>query len=392
MKQFILIKHIQVQDANTIAGFTWGFPAITHFLGYVHALERKLNNTQAFNQIGFRGCAVIAHNHYVKTYKDGSFIRFTQSRNPPYLNSHKKAETVPVIEEGKMNMTVSLLIELDATTHNTDALCNWLEKPTQMQRLAGGTILSIERIDCYSLDADNPTVLKKLKRELLPGFVLLNRSDLLAEQFASLTSEQYELFDAWKDFIALKYKARPQYDEIESHLKKMAKDNDTYKELYDIWQNHLNFPYSTDKIPQKVTDYFSEPKSEKSTKKLLKQWQDYCQPTDKTPASWEYQAKPNKGYLVPIMCGYKAISDVYKNEQVANTRDDKTDVCFVEAVHSVGEWRSVHRWNDIQAISDSVWQYHYTEHWYLCCHQYQITHQPSEILESPSTIQNLSDW
>jgi CRISPR-associated protein Csy2 len=36
MNQYILIERIKVQNANAIAGFTWGFPAITHFLGFVH--------------------------------------------------------------------------------------------------------------------------------------------------------------------------------------------------------------------------------------------------------------------------------------------------------------------------------------------------------------------
>ncbi|WP_205619382.1 type I-F CRISPR-associated protein Csy2 [Salinivibrio socompensis] len=32
MAQYLLLKHIEVQNANAIAGLTYGFPAITHFL------------------------------------------------------------------------------------------------------------------------------------------------------------------------------------------------------------------------------------------------------------------------------------------------------------------------------------------------------------------------
>jgi CRISPR-associated protein Csy2 len=42
MSQYIVVNRIKVQNANAIAGFTWGFPAITNFLGFVQNLSRKL--------------------------------------------------------------------------------------------------------------------------------------------------------------------------------------------------------------------------------------------------------------------------------------------------------------------------------------------------------------
>ena len=66
------------------------------------------------------------------------------------------------------------------------------------------------------------------------------------------------------------------------------------------------------------------------------------------------------------MTGYKAISKVYKNADVGNTRDSKTDVCFVESVHSVGEWQSVHRIKTPEQLQNCLWHYHHEENWYLC--------------------------
>ena len=34
MDSVILLRHLKVHAANAITGFTWGFPAMTHFLGY----------------------------------------------------------------------------------------------------------------------------------------------------------------------------------------------------------------------------------------------------------------------------------------------------------------------------------------------------------------------
>ena len=88
--------------------------------------------------------------------------------------------------------------------------------------------------------------------------------------------------------------------------------------------------------------------------------------TEKTPADWEYVPKPFSGFLVPIMVGYKAISPVYANKDVANTRDSKTQVCFVESAHSVGEWQSVNRLRNAEDFKQCLWHYHYEEHWFLC--------------------------
>ena len=66
------------------------------------------------------------------------------------------------------------------------------------------------------------------------------------------------------------------------------------------------------------------------------------------------------------MTGYKAISKLYDNNEVENTRDSETDVCFVESTHSIGEWQSVHRIRTIEELSKSIWKYHYEEGWYQC--------------------------
>ncbi|MDC9729663.1 MAG: type I-F CRISPR-associated protein Csy2, partial [Methyloprofundus sp.] len=118
--------------------------------------------------------------------------------------------------------------------------------------------------------------------------------------------------------------------------------------------------------PSELKDYFNELETSKTNEKLLAQWQNYCSPTEETPADWEYIVKPETGYLVPIMTGYKAISPVYNNAEVASTRDNETDVCFVESVHSIGEWQSVHRLREPEELNSCLWHYHYEENWYLC--------------------------
>lgn len=377
MSQFILIDHIKVQNANAVAGFTWGFPAITNFLGFVHNLSRKLCQEKNYSNIFLKGCAVVAHDHKIHTYwskKDG--LRFVQSRNPPYLHgigAANKSEPPPVIEEGKMNMSVSLLIQYDGNIGNrVDAFRQKLKNICLLQRLAGGTIFDIANITFYTSQDDHDVRL--ITRRLLPGFVLQDRTKYLEAHYKNLmkNAPDSELLDAWLDFSMLKQIARPKSDLISDHMKKIFKNDPNNQQgasLLAAWQNHLGRSYDVKNIPEELKTYFVQLEDNKANKNLLKQWKSYCEPDEKTDADWEYVPKPKPGYLVPIMIGYKAISPVYKNADVGNTRDNETDVCFVESVHSIGEWQSVHRIKNKEQLQSCLWDYYYKENWYLCRQQ-----------------------
>ena len=213
MSQYLLINHIQVQGANAVSGFTWGFPAITHFLGFVHNLNRKMANKEEFVDIQLSGCAVIAHSQQVHTY---AFNQFVQNRTTAFQYKEQpknKVGTPPVIEEGKMDIDVSLLIACEGNIggDRKEAFIQWLETICQRQRLAGGTILNIATINLFSVEGENSrNNLRAMIRQLLPGFVLLDRSAYLEKHFESLQEKnpEAEVFDAWMDFIDLKQKAR----------------------------------------------------------------------------------------------------------------------------------------------------------------------------------------
>ncbi|MFL7864668.1 type I-F CRISPR-associated protein Csy2 [Vibrio cincinnatiensis] len=376
MTQYLLLNRIKVQNANAVAGFTWGFPAITHFLGFTHNLSRKLARSK-YQGVSLKGCAVVAHEHHVHTF--GKYNdRFLQSKTPAYLlgdvNKVVQGGAPSIVEEGKMNMTVSLVIEFDGFIgREVGELLSWVKRQCLMQRLAGGSILTIG--DVKLLDGNNQQDIFKLKRVLLPGFVLMDRSNYLAEHYQNCLSKnsEAEQLDAWLDFIVLKQQARPISTLISKHLQGM--DDST---LYDIWLEHLEQPYSNN-IPQELYEYFSKLEESKKTKLLLKQWEEYMNPTGKTDADWQYLSKPKVGYLVPIMTGYKAISSVYDNCDIANTRDSETPVCFVEAVHSVGEWLGVNRLKNGEDIASCLWTYQYDDGWYLCQQIIQKEIEESDI-------------
>jgi len=300
MKKVLLLKNIKVENANAISGLTYGFPAITHFLGFTHALSRQI---QQHFDIKLDACAVIAHDYHLKMHQPkgwGEHV-FSLSRNP----LTKEGKTAPFIEEGKMHMQVSLLINITGylADDDWDEVAEILSQTLGKYRLAGGVITDYEPtvINDYPV---NEKAIKKLLFSLLPGYVLLDRSDVLKQHYQQLKTEneQIEMLDAWLDFCAIKYQAIPKLKQSE-------------------------------------------------------------QLTEQTKADWHFVAKPATGYLVPTMNGYKGISPLYEAGEIQNTRDPNVPFRFVEAVYGIGEWVSPHRLND---ISELMWRYHIEDDFYLC--------------------------
>lgn len=316
MSQYIVLSKIKIQNANSIAGFTWGFPAITQFLGFTHALSRKISSQyNGEYDTEFSGCMVVANQVDNKVYQPRAYgdFEFLQSRNPPVLEKNKNySPSPPIIEEGKLNTTVSLVIELsqslDLTTDEVKKLEQKINSLCHVMRIAGGSVIDIGAIKLFSAttEADKTKQLARIKRLCMPGFVLLDRSEYLAEHttnLAKVTSDQLQPFQAWLDFSALKAVATAKLTEN---------------------QNEVD---------------------------------------ERTAADWHYQKKPFDGYLVPLMTGYKAISEIYPAGQVDDVRDPDTPTRFVEAVHSVGEWFSLHR---VKQLNDFIWRYYHEGDWYLC--------------------------
>jgi CRISPR-associated protein Csy2 len=304
----LILRHIRVENANAISGITWGFPAVTHFLGFVHALSRDLSNKL---DLKLTGCGVVCHSHQIQAYQPkgwGDYV-FSLTRNP--LTKTEKSPSFA--EEGRMHMMVSLIIPFEGDFDNFEdeddnaEACDCIRQQIFSKRLAGGTIISLGGISLLELPEDEQGLKKysrKLFYQLLPGFALVQRSDLLAEHVSDCkkTNPDFELLDAWLDFSALKYEA----------------------ELVETDKN------------------IEDPE-----------------------VAWRFQPKPGKGWLVPISIGYRGISDLYEPGEVRRARDNSVPFRFVESVYTIGEWLSPHRLSNFEQM---IWRYSADPEsgWYLC--------------------------
>jgi CRISPR-associated protein Csy2 len=326
MKGLLVLSRLQVENANAVSGLTYGFPSITHFLGFTHALSRRLS---AINEnFSLTGCSVVCHKHQVHQSSGGNFSPavFSLTRNP----LTKEGGTAPFNEEARMHMTVSLIIECDFNNHKNEVIDNenfremkdfesWIKSQVSLQRLAGGSITSTKNVSFYNIpDKDHDDFFKKnILRPLMPGFLLVDRNELLLEHYEALkeNNQEVELLDAWLDFVSLQYQA--EYEEI--------------------------------KADEKIEDRKIE--EEKKVK-------------------WVYKPKPALGWLVPISIGYKAISPIYSEEVISGVRDSEYPFQFVEMIHSIGQWIGLHRIRNFKNFKTIFWRYHYEKDWYLCKNNY----------------------
>lgn len=201
MRNAIILPWMEIENANAVAGLTWGFPAITHFLGFTHALSRKLT---ASHGLRLEGCGVICHRHQIHAYASGGDYQFALTRNP----LTREGKTAAFNEEGRMHLTVSLILECHGEIRNSDnglsELARHMRTLCQTHKLAGGSITDLREVRVCRIEN-----LKAQLFRLMPGFVLCDRSALLSAHFDALKQVQpdAEMLDAWLDFAALKMTA-----------------------------------------------------------------------------------------------------------------------------------------------------------------------------------------
>lgn len=286
MRSTLLLRHLKVENANAISGLTYGFPAISHFLGFTHALSRRLEQEHGLT---LGGCAVIAHHTELQSQPLGNRREqvFALTRNP----LTKEGKTAPFNEEGRVHLDISLLIECDFNAdqlpkggtldQRIDALQTWCERTVPTLRLAGGTITTLGQVQWREHYDERER--RRLCMGLLPGFALICRHDLLTlhHQQRLSTEPGSELLGSLLDFVTLRHQA--QQDEAGS-------------------------------------------------------------------VSWQQLAKPASGYLVPLAVGYQSISPLHEPGTIPSSRDQDTPFRFVESIYTLGQWISLHRIQHLDSL------------------------------------------
>ncbi|RGS74475.1 type I-F CRISPR-associated protein Csy2 [Mitsuokella sp. AF21-1AC] len=293
-KKYLLLRHVKIHNANAFSSpLTIGFPAMTAWLGAMHALERKLRQHEALSDIRLTKLSVSCHDFNLQTYKGpGDYVNSVIITANPLRKKGASFERPPFIEEARVHLTISLLIEIDGLL--PDSFSIFIEKTTEAlmgMKIAGGDILDFLPIQdpmeststrnsrLLLVDEENEKDVRRTVRSLMPGYVLVERRQLLKRKQEELN--QQDILQVMLDLLALHY----EYDDEQD--------------------------------------------------------------------SWSLQPRKEKGWLVPIVTGFKGLTPL---GHIANQRDASTLHRFAEPVLTLGEFKMAHRFD---CIDDMMWHYHY---------------------------------
>jgi CRISPR-associated protein Csy2 len=296
----LMLPRIRVQNANAISSpLTWGFPAVSAFLGLMTALERRLGPGAG---IAFRAVGVVCHGFEAQVTTQGYTRAFHLTRNPVLADG----STAGIVEEGRVHLALSLVFDVllaDGQLGDTQrqALAELVSHTVAGMRLAGGSVMPPlptaqarpvrATLDLVPIDADaQRQQFRRFARRCLPGFALVSRDDLLRDrlremQATAATAAPATALDAWLDLSRWNHRAQA--------------------------------------LPNAQGE-------------LTTQWQ-----TD-----------PRAGWTVPIPVGYAGLSELHAAGTVAGARDMHTPFRFVETLWSIGQWLSPHR---LQGLDDLLW-------------------------------------
>lgn len=196
-RRFILIPYLEIQNANALSTpLTIGFPAMTAWLGGVHALERKLKNVVGYEKVKLESVGIVVHDFKLHSYKgQGDFVHSIVAMRHPLK---KDGSTAAFVEEARCHLTVSLVIECKGIGGDSKE-SEIVQLLNSGIKFAGGDILGFGKVKFCNYEADKT---KKLLSKMMPGFALIDRSDLVRSD-----GDKEDELDSLLDHLKISYKA-----------------------------------------------------------------------------------------------------------------------------------------------------------------------------------------
>jgi CRISPR-associated protein Csy2 len=200
IKRILLLPHIKILNANALSSpYTIGFPAMTAWLGAVHALQRKLV-AAGFDDLVFKQVGVVCHRIDLHTYKGrGDYVYSIIGTGKPL---DKDGNRPAFNEEARCHLEVSLVIETSGIDKDDEEevmplLLNFLHSQLKM---AGGDIVSASNPEFIKVDQKDAQEFRNLARKLMPGFALIERRELMLEAM----QQGQDAVDALLEYLSIK--------------------------------------------------------------------------------------------------------------------------------------------------------------------------------------------
>jgi len=204
IRKFLVLKQIEVINANAISSpYTIGFPAMTAWLGAVHALQRRLN-VVGFENLRLSSAGVVSHEAKLHTYRGkGDYVASIVGTANPL---DKDEERPSFIEEGRIHLTVSIVAEIDGLSKKDEKRGHIIEKVEKIVRglmkLAGGDVIKCGEVSIVRFDDEDPGETKRFLARLMPGYTIVQRRDLMIDAMA----EGKDALDALIEYVAIHHR------------------------------------------------------------------------------------------------------------------------------------------------------------------------------------------
>lgn len=184
IQKILLLPHLQVHNANALSSpFTVGFPAVTGFMGAVHALQRQLNK-QGF-AVTFNGVGIVSHHANLQAYKgDNDFVHSLVGTGNPL---DKTGERSAFIEEARVHLDITLVVEVrDIEPEEYEAFIATVNRLLAGKiKIAAGDLQRYQPAKLVLIDSEEPATLSALQRQLMPGYALIERRNLMMDAMTS---------------------------------------------------------------------------------------------------------------------------------------------------------------------------------------------------------------
>ena len=186
--KYLVIPHLHIQNANAASSpYTVGFPAMTAWLGMIHALQRRLQKNEVLRKISLPRMGISCHACDMQIFSDrDNYYGYLIGTANPLKKSKKTGEfeRPPFVEEARCHLEISLLVEVagfagDIEENFLQAVCQKLPR----LKAAGGDIIlqagECEQWQVITVRDDDEQAERPIKRLLMPGYVLKERQDLM---------------------------------------------------------------------------------------------------------------------------------------------------------------------------------------------------------------------
>lgn len=286
---FLALDHIDAKDVNAISGsLIYGTPALTAMAGFVHNLNRQIQTLSEsalgvavnLKKIQLEGFMVIAHQCEPKIYREHSGQDYTFLLKKAPLT--RSGANPPIIEEGRLDYLSSLVVRFKTS--------ELLSK--DQQEALGRAIKNL----IPTLRLAGGTIAS------IRGAWVFNHNDLVGREILQKIGFGYVLLSQ------------------EKLLEQLVMEGDGSEALEgsETQKDGLDYLLDTARI------YYHPPKDEHSR--------------------WTIQTlQQGRGWLVPLMVGYQAISDVMAPGELKNIRNPEYESQFVESIYSLGKWVLTYR-------------------------------------------------